>query len=269
MRLGALVYDNDYKHPVVLAKELATMDVLSEGRVEVGLGAGWMITDYEQAGIAYDPPGVRISRLIEGVAVVKGAFGDGAFSFAGEHYTITNYDGRPKPVQSPPPLLIGGGGPRMLRFAAREADIVGINATLTSGAIDATTFDSMTPDAVDGKVAVVRDAARAAGRLDDIEMNIRAFIVMITDDVDGSLDTLAEFHRCATRGDRSVTLRARRSAGAAHRPASRTARTLGFQLRDRRAERRGRVRSRGRRAPRHLNHREFTSPSHNGRSARV
>ena len=193
LRLGALVYDNDYKHPVVLAKELATMDVLSDGRVEIGLGAGWMVSDYEQSGIPYDAPGVRVGRLIEGLAVIKGALGDGPFSFEGEHYTITDYDGSPKPVQSPPPVLIGGGGPRVLRFAAREADIVGINATLTSGAVDSSTFATMTATAVDEKVEVVRAAATDAGRLDDIEMNIRAFMVLVTDDVADALGTLAEF----------------------------------------------------------------------------
>ncbi len=193
LRLGALVYDNDYKHPVVLAKELATMDVLSEGRVEIGLGAGWMVSDYEQSGIAYDPAGVRVSRLIEGLAVVKGALGPVAFSFEGEHYTITDYNGLPKPVQSLPPVLIGGGGPRVLRFAARQADIVGINATLTSGAIDASTFASMTAEAVDDKVRLVRDTAIDAGRFADIEMNIRAFMVFVTDDVPTALDTLSQF----------------------------------------------------------------------------
>ena len=193
LRLGSLVHDNDYKHPVVLAKELATMDVLSEGRIEVGLGAGWMVSDYEQSGIAYDSPKVRVDRFIEGVAVVKGAFGPGPFSFAGEHYTITGYDGFPKPVQSPPPLLIGGGGPRVLRFAAREADIVGVNATLTSGAIDATTFESMTAAAVDAKVAIVRAAADDAGRADRIEMSIRTFMVFVTDDVTAAYDTLTQF----------------------------------------------------------------------------
>ncbi len=193
LRLGALVYDNDYKHPVVLAKELATMDVLSEGRVEIGLGAGWMVADYEQSGIPYDPPGVRVSRLIEGLAVIKGALGPEPFSFDGEYYTINEYNGLPKPVQSRPPVLIGGGGPRVLRFAARNADIVGINATLTSGAVDESTFASMTADATDEKVQLVRDTALDAGRFDDIEMNIRAFMVFITDDVPTALDTLSQF----------------------------------------------------------------------------
>jgi probable F420-dependent oxidoreductase len=193
LRLGALVHDNDYKHPVVLAKELATMDVLSDGRVEIGLGAGWMVSDYEQSGIPYDPPGVRVDRLVEGLAVIRGALGPGPFSFAGEHYTVTGYDGQPKPVQSPPPVLIGGGGPRVLRFAAREADIVGINATLTSGAVDETTFASMTPSAVDEKVAIVRAAAEAAGRADAIEMNIRAFMVFVTDDEASAYETLSQF----------------------------------------------------------------------------
>ena len=193
LRLGALVYDNDYKHPVVLAKELATMDVLSDGRVEIGLGAGWMISDYEQSGIPYDPPGVRVSRFIEGLHVIKGALGSEAFSFEGEYYTITDYDGAPKPVQTPPPVLIGGGGKRVLTFAAQEADIVGINATLTSGAVDSSTFDSMTADAVESKVSIVRAAAADAGRSDDIEMNLRAFMVFVTDDVPQALDTLSEF----------------------------------------------------------------------------
>ena len=88
IRVGALVFDNDYKHPVVLAKELATIDVLSGGRLEIGLGAGWMAVDYERSGIPYDRPGVRIDRFLEGLDIVRGAMGEGAFSYSGEHYTI-------------------------------------------------------------------------------------------------------------------------------------------------------------------------------------
>jgi probable F420-dependent oxidoreductase len=181
LRVGALVFDNDYKHPVVLAKELATMDLLSEGRVEAGLGAGWMATDYQQSGIPYDPPKVRVDRFEEAIAVLKGCFAPGPFSFEGDHYQIANYDATPKPIQAlGPPLLIGGGGPRVLRIAAREADIIGINATLTAGEVGPEAFATMTAQAVDEKVAIV--TAEAGNRMTDIEMNIRVFMTSITDD---------------------------------------------------------------------------------------
>jgi hypothetical protein len=180
LRVGALVFDNDYKHPVVLAKELATIDLLSEGRLEIGLGAGWMISDYEEAGMPYDSPKVRIDRFIEGVAVIRGAMAEGAFSFSGDHYTITNYNGQPKPVQGRPPLLIGGGGKRVLSYAAREADIIGINGTMTAGVVGPEALSTMTAESVDEKVAIV--AAAGAHRLNDIEMNIRTFFVKVTND---------------------------------------------------------------------------------------
>ena len=189
LRIGALVFDNDYKHPVVLAKELATMDLLSDGRVEIGLGAGWMISDYEEAGMPYDSPKVRIDRFIEGVAVIRGAMADGPFSFTGDYYTITNYNGQPKPVQKRPPLLIGGGGKRVLSYAAREADIIGINGTMTAGVVGPEALSTMTAESVDEKVAIV--AAAGAHRLNDIEMNIRTFFVKVTDDRDKTVDGIS------------------------------------------------------------------------------
>ena len=190
LRVGALVWDNDYKHPAVLAKELATMDVLSDGRLELGIGAGWMISDYEQMGIPYDSAKIRIDRFVEGIKVIKGAMSQGPFSFSGEHYTITGYNGTPKPIQAPcPPILIGGGGKRVLSIAAREADIIGINATMSAGVVGPDAISTMTAAAVDEKVDIVRVAAGA--RLADIEMNVRAFLVNITDDAAGAAAGIA------------------------------------------------------------------------------
>lgn len=189
LRVGALVFDNDYKHPVVLAKELATIDLLSEGRLEIGLGAGWMISDYEEAGIPYDSPKVRIDRFIEGVAVIRGAMAEGSFSFSGDHYTISNYNGQPKPMQARPPLLIGGGGKRVLSYAAREADIIGINGTMTAGVVGPEALSTMTAESVDEKVAIV--AAAGAHRINDIEMNIRTFFVKVTNDRAATVDGIS------------------------------------------------------------------------------
>jgi probable F420-dependent oxidoreductase len=191
LRVGALVWDNDYKHPVVLAKELATIDVLSGGRLEIGLGAGWMISDYEQSGLIYDRPGVRIDRFIEGLDVIRGCMAAESFSYAGTHYTITNYNGLPKPIQAPcPPILVGGGGKRVLTYAAQHANIIGINATLTAGAVGPEVIATMSAAAVDDKVAIVRNAV--GGRINDIEMNIRAFMVNVTDDAQGAINRLAK-----------------------------------------------------------------------------
>jgi len=190
LRVGALVFDNDYKHPVVLAKEIASLDVLSGGRVELGIGAGWMTTDYEQSGIPHDPAGVRVGRMAEGIEVIKGMFAAGAFSFAGEHYTITGLDGSPKPLQRPhPPLLIGGGGKRVLSIAARQADIVGINPALTTGAVDASAAADATAAATDRKIGWVRDAA--GDRFDDLEINCLMFACIPTDDAAGTNEMMA------------------------------------------------------------------------------
>ena len=177
LRVGALVWDNDYRHPAMLAKELATIDLLSDGRLEVGLGAGWEKVDYDRTGIPYDRPGVRVDRFVEGVRVIKGLFADGPLTFAGQHYTITDYEGMPKPVQKFPPILIGGGGKRVLTIAAREADIVGINGDLRSGFIGPDAIASMTAEAVDEKIALVKAAAGER----PIELNVRSFFVNVTD----------------------------------------------------------------------------------------
>jgi probable F420-dependent oxidoreductase len=182
LRLGTLVFDNDYRHPVVLAKEAATLDLLSGGRLELGLGAGWMRTDYEESGIAYDPPGVRVDRFAEGVAVVAGLLeSDGPFSFSGKHYTVTEHTLLPRPVQRPrPPLILGGGGRRVLTLAGKLGDIVSINVDLRAGTGGPETAPNASPDATRQKVAWVREAA--GKRFDDIELNCLIGFVMITDD---------------------------------------------------------------------------------------
>jgi probable F420-dependent oxidoreductase len=190
LKVGALVFDNDYRHPVVLAKELATVDVLSGGRVEIGLGAGWMTDDYERSGIQHDEPKVRVDRFVEGLQVIKQLLSDEPATFAGEHYTVTELDGRPKPVQRPhPPFLLGGGGKRMLTIAARHADIVGVNPNLRTGRIDATSAADAKPERFDEKLTWVRDAA--GERFDDLELNALMFLVNQTDDRDGFAENVA------------------------------------------------------------------------------
>ena len=190
LRVGSLVFDNDYRHPVLLAKEIASLDVLSGGRVEFGLGAGWMNSDYDQSGIPHDPAGVRIDRLEEAITVIKGLFAEGPTSFSGEHYTITDLDGTPKPVQRPhPPFLIGGGAPRVLRLAGREADIVGVNPAIRSGNVDEDAGRDMAPGVTDRKLEWVREGA--GDRFDDLELNMLVFAVIVTDDRDGLVDKLA------------------------------------------------------------------------------
>jgi probable F420-dependent oxidoreductase len=190
LRVGALVLCNDYRHPVVAAKELATIDVLSRGRLEAGLGAGWMTSDYEHAGLPLDRAGVRVDRMLEALDVIDALWGDAPATYDGVHYTVSGLDGRPKPVQRPrPPLLIGGGGRRVLSIAGARADIVGININLAKGVIDADAGPDGTAERTDEKVAWVRDAAGA--RFDRLELQVRVHLVLVTDDRAAMADALA------------------------------------------------------------------------------
>jgi probable F420-dependent oxidoreductase len=130
LRVGTLVLANDFRHPAAVAKEAATLDLLSDGRLELGIGTGWLDTDYEGSGIPFDEPRLRVERLMEAVDVIKGLWSGKPFSYDGTHYRI-DMAGQPLPAQRPhPPLLIAGSGPRMLRFAAHNAQIVSVTATL-------------------------------------------------------------------------------------------------------------------------------------------
>ena len=181
LRVGSLVFDNDFKHPVVLAKEAATLDVLSDGRLELGIGAGWMTTDYEASGIPFDSARVRIDKLEESVAVLKGLLSGEPFSFDGTHYKIDNLVGTPKPVQQPhPPILVGAGAKRMLGFAAREADIISVNFDLSPGAVNADVVVTGTAELTAGKIDIIREAAGA--RFDDIELSVTVFMAALTED---------------------------------------------------------------------------------------
>jgi probable F420-dependent oxidoreductase len=155
LRLSPLVFNNDLRHPAVLAQELATLDVLSEGRVVAGIGAGWNEPEYRAIGMAFDPAPVRIDRMLEAIAVLRGLFADGAFTFQGRFYAIAGLDGQPKPIQRPhPPFLIGGTRERLLRIAAREGDIVGIDLRQ-----DRESLGDAFPARMDERVGWIRDAA--------------------------------------------------------------------------------------------------------------
>ena len=174
LRVAPFVANNDLRHPALLAQDLATLDVLSGGRVEVAIGAGWNRPEYDALGLPFDPASVRVARLAEAVTVIRGCFADGPFSFAGDHYTVAGHDGIPKPVQRPgPPLLIGGGGRRTLSLAGREADIVGLaprTLAVAGGGTVRSDPRSITIAATQEKLAWVREAA--GGRFETLEINV-------------------------------------------------------------------------------------------------
>jgi probable F420-dependent oxidoreductase len=182
LRVLSLVLGNDYRHPVMVHKAMATLDVMSKGRVEVGLGAGWLLSDYRAAHVPYHPAGVRVDRLEESLQIVKGLFDPAPLSFSGRHYQITGLDGLPKPVQRPrPPLLVGGGRRRVLSVAGRHADIIGINPSLTNGVAGSEAILDMTPERIAQKVTWARAAAEAAGRsVADIDFQASMLICRIS-----------------------------------------------------------------------------------------
>lgn len=190
LRVGTMVLANDYRHPVVVAKEAATLDILTGGRFDLGIGTGWMTSEYVATGIPLDSPGVRVDRLTEAVAVLKGLWADGPHHAVGEHYSIHALDGRPEPLtKGGPPVLIGGGGRRVLELAGRAADVVGINVNLKAGVIDERAFPDGTPSATDRKIGWVR--AAAGERADALELHVRVHLAMVTDDRDAVIDELA------------------------------------------------------------------------------
>jgi probable F420-dependent oxidoreductase len=164
LRIGSYVYNNDFRHPAVLAKEAATIDVLSGGRLELGVGAGYHKEEYDEVGLPFDTPGVRVSRFEESLEIMRRLFTGERVSYTGQYYQLSGHEGMPLPIQQPLPLLIGGGGPRMVRLAARRAEIVGfVPQAPRAGGIDTKQF---TPESMDDKIALLERAVTIAGRTD-------------------------------------------------------------------------------------------------------
>ena len=190
LHVATAVFGIDFRNPAVLARELASIDQISEGRLEVGLGAGYEVNDYRGAGVKMDSPKVRVDRLIEHVAVLRGLFAEGVFNFDGEHYTVTELDGTPAPyTPGGPPILVAGGGKRMLRFAAQHADIVGVNPSLPSSEERAEPNKDAAAERIDEKFALIREAA--GSRFDDLVFHGWLKFAHVTDDTRGIAEGIA------------------------------------------------------------------------------
>jgi probable F420-dependent oxidoreductase len=178
LRVGCRVFCVDYRHPAMLAKEAATLDLLSEGRLELGLGAGWLAAEYQAIGLRFDPAPVRIARLAETIAALRAAFAGEPLAVAGEHVHLAGFAARPLPVQRPhPPLMVGGGSRRVLGLAAREADIVSLNFDNRSGTLGADGVRSGAADATERKIGWIREAAGA--RFERLELEIGAYFTFV------------------------------------------------------------------------------------------
>lgn len=190
LRVGTHVLNNDLRHPVLVAREAATVDLLTDGRFQLGLGAGHMRSEYDQAGLGFDPGSIRVERLAEAVAIVKGLLGGEPVTFTGRHYRVSGHTIHPLPVQRPrPPILIGGNGRRLLTLAAREGDIVGLSGiTFRDGGV-APELSGWKAAAVDERVRLVREAA--GDRYDRLELNALVQRVVVTDNRRQAAEELA------------------------------------------------------------------------------
>jgi probable F420-dependent oxidoreductase len=194
LRVGTLVLDNDFRHPVVLAKEAATLDVVTGGRFELGVGAGWLTTDYVQSGIAMEPPTVRVSRLEESLEIMRAMWRDGSVTFAGEHYRVTEAIGTPAPLTpGGPPLLIGGGSRRILSLAGRYATTVSIVPSLAAGHIGPEVAAEAVVEKYSDRVRWARDAA--GDRAGDLEFQCWTAVVQVVQNAHEIVESLASMFR--------------------------------------------------------------------------
>ncbi len=193
LNVGALVFDNDYRHPLVLAREMAALDFFSESRVEFGLGAGWMTTDYDQSGIALDPPGQRIERMVEALEIYQQLWGPtGTATFSGKHYNVTAAHCHPAPfTPGGPRVCIGGGGRKVLTAAAKYASIVGVNPELTSGTAGAESAKTAVASRYHERIGWLREAA--GDRFEDLELQVLCQLEQITDDRNSVAQQMAPF----------------------------------------------------------------------------
>ena len=187
--VGPHVAGIDFRNPVLFAKEAATIDLLSDGRMMLGLGAGWSKDDYAIAGIEQASAAVRIERLGEAVQVMRGLWGAEPFSFSGSHYSVAEVNAMPKPISNIP-ILIGGGGKKLLTLAAQSADIVGINPTIVARSINPRSMATAAADVVDEKIAWVKEAA--GDRFGQIELQLQLFKTQVTDDPQPVIEGLAK-----------------------------------------------------------------------------
>lgn len=192
LRVGSMVYGVDFRHPAALAKEAATIDLLSDGRFELGIGAGWMDQDYDWTGIPRDRPGVRIERMAEAIEIMRGLWSGSPVEHAGPTWTIKNMVGTPRTIQAGgPPILSGGGGKRVLETAARLGDIVSVNPNVGAGKFDSAAWASIAAAETDAKMTIVKDAA--GDRYGDIEIAFLNFFTDVTDNTMNAATTIGGY----------------------------------------------------------------------------